>query len=267
MNLPSSKPSLSDAPTPSPLNIFPFVKGECGNCGIKERWLLHNVVVRGVDRRICTSCVLRLHPSSFCPCCFEFYEHPVSVTSSSSAHRFVSCVKCSSLSHIHCLASPPPSPSPYLCPPCSKSNFTFFPVPEEIVEVNLAKVFVCAAKIASASMKKQFTMSSVRCEKAVKEAAMARKRTKDAIEQCFTLQRLKDSPELANTIKNVSKKEDLIGYSGGFPPSPNGPLNNKIGANGIGSPAIMNKIGGNGSDGRIGNNGGRFGASAFKASA
>ncbi|CAL5208706.1 unnamed protein product [Lathyrus oleraceus] len=267
MNLPSTKPSLSDSPTPTPLNIFPFVKGECGNCGVKERWLLHNVVVRGVDRRICTSCVLRLHPSSFCPCCFEFYEHPVSITSSSSAHRFVSCVKCSSLSHIHCLSSPPPLPSPYLCPPCSKPNFTFFPVPEEIVEVNLAKVFVCASKIALASMKKQHTMSNVRCERAVKEASMARKRTKESIEQCFTIQRHKDSPELENTIKSVSKKEDLVGYGGVYPQSPNGPLNNKIGTNGIGSPAIMNKIGANGNDGRIGNNGGRFGASAFKASA
>lgn len=97
---------------------------------------------------------------------------------------------------------------------------------------------------------------------------MARKRTKESIEQCFTLERLKDSPELlANAIKSMCKKEDLIGYGGGFPQSPTGPLNNKIGTNGIGSPAIMNKIGPNGSDGRIGNNGGRFGASAFKASA
>ncbi|GAU21564.1 hypothetical protein TSUD_35270 [Trifolium subterraneum] len=271
MNLPSSKPSQSESQVQSPLNIFPFSKGDCYNCNVKDRWLLHNAVVGGASRRICTSCVLRLNPSTFCPYCFEFFENPLSTTSSSSSHRFISCVKCSSLSHIQCLSSSssPPSPSSYHCPPCSQPNFTFFPVPESPVDEKLAKVFLCACKIASSVMKKQFTLFNTRSERAVKEAAIARKKTKEAIEQCFALQRLHGSLDVSNNNKNAVKKEDLSGvYGHGHPQSQNGPLNNKIGTSGN-NPVVVNNIGANVIDGRIGNtnnNGGRFGP-PFKTSA
>lgn len=105
-------------------------------------------------------------------------------------------------------------------------------------------------------MKKHFHLSRIRSERAVKEAAMARKRTKEAIEHVFALQKLQGSIGLTNGNNVVVKKEELNGHS----QSPNGPLISRVGANGIG-----NKIGGNGSDGRIGNNGsGKFGPS-FKA--
>jgi Trm5-related predicted tRNA methylase len=116
-------------------------------------------------------------------------------------------------------------------------------------------------------MKKQFTLFNTRSERAVKEAAIARKKTKEAIEQCFALQRLHGSLDVSNNNKNAVKKEDLSGvYGHGHPQSQNGPLNNKIGTSGN-NPVVVNNIGANVIDGRIGNNnGGRFGP-PFKTSA
>jgi hypothetical protein len=112
-------------------------------------------------------------------------------------------------------------------------------------------------------MRKQLALANTRSERAVKEAAIARKRTKEAIEQCFALQRLHGSLDLSNNNKNVVKKEDL---SGGYGGAQNGPLNNKIGTSGN-NPVVVNNIGANVIDGRIGNNnGGRFGP-PFKTSA
>ncbi|KAG7024048.1 hypothetical protein SDJN02_15077, partial [Cucurbita argyrosperma subsp. argyrosperma] len=61
-------------PPPPPTKV----QTECGNCGSHGRWILHHVRLRGINRRLCTSCVLRLHPTSFCPSCFHFYDPSVS---------------------------------------------------------------------------------------------------------------------------------------------------------------------------------------------
>lgn len=115
-------------------------------------------------------------------------------------------------------------------------------------------------------MKKQAAASTVRSDRAVKEAAIARKKAKEALEHCFTIERLRDSYDLANN-NVVCKKEDFNDFGGGQgqgqPQSQNVALNNKIGSNG--SSVVVNKFGANGNDGRIGNNGGRFGA-ALKTS-
>ncbi|XP_054815049.1 uncharacterized protein LOC129315412 [Prosopis cineraria] len=182
MNFPPSKPS----PTTKTLNA------ECTNCGFRNRSLLHRIQLRGIDRRLCTSCVLRLHPSSFCPSCFEFFDHPLSSTSSASAHRFLSCIKCSSLTHIQCLPSPPPSHSSFLCPPCSVPNFFFFEPDKPnsgstgtrpVLNKKLVLVLLCAAKIASASMNKAVTVARAKADRTVREATLARKRAKEALQQ------------------------------------------------------------------------------------
>ncbi|XP_061367251.1 uncharacterized protein LOC133310349 [Gastrolobium bilobum] len=271
MNLPPTKPT---PPPPNPATI----KGECTNCSSKERWLFHRVLVRGVDRRLCTSCVLRLHPSCFCPSCFEFYEHPLSTTSSASAHRFISCIKCSSLTHLHCLPSPSPPPSSFLCPPCSIPNFSFFPIPDSnsnsnsnsnsLIDKNLALVLLCASKIASASMAKALGMARARADRTVREAAVARKRAKEALDHCSAVDKVKrveGSLEVSGS-RNLGmgmgtnhhkvvmcKKEDLkngfIGRGEGnikeVLPKNNGlsvPVN-KIGANGNPKPGNDSKLG------------------------
>ncbi|KAI9081014.1 hypothetical protein K1719_036994 [Acacia pycnantha] len=191
MNFPPSKPSPTTTRNAGSTNRI-SKKAECSNCGLKNRWLVHHVQLRGIDRRVCTSCVLRLHPSSFCPSCFEFFDHPLSSTSSASAHRFLSCIKCSSLTHIQCLPSPPPPHSAFLCPPCSTPNFFFFDLDKPdsgltktrpVLDKKLALVLLCAAKIASASMNKAETLARAKADRTVREAALARKRAKEALQQ------------------------------------------------------------------------------------
>ncbi|GAY31790.1 hypothetical protein CUMW_287980 [Citrus unshiu] len=103
----SPRPPL---PPPSPTTTT----GDCGNCGAHVATFLFNVRLRGIHRRLCTKCVLKLHPSSFCPVCFAFYD-------SSPPHpsKRQACSQCSSFTHSHCATSPP---SPYLCRLCSPSS-------------------------------------------------------------------------------------------------------------------------------------------------
>ncbi|KAK7392124.1 hypothetical protein VNO78_20553 [Psophocarpus tetragonolobus] len=161
--------------------------GDCGNCGSKERRILHSLWVRGMNRRVCTSCVLRLHPSFFCPSCFEFFDNPLSNTSSASAHRFVSCCKCSSLTHVACLPSPPPPSASFLCPPCSLPNFSFFPDSPSPLDPRRALVLLCASKVASASLSKSLALARARVDKTSRDAALARKRARDSLDHCSLL--------------------------------------------------------------------------------
>ncbi|KAK0592227.1 hypothetical protein LWI29_015433 [Acer saccharum] len=172
-------------PEPPPLTAS---GGDCGNCGAHLRGLLHNVRLRGIQRKLCTSCVLRLHPSSFCPVCFAFYDsnppHP--------SKRFA-CSKCASFTHSLCASTPPPSP--YLCPPCSApspASFTFFRNDASAgggrrIDGKSAAVILCAARIASASMAKAVAVARIEAEKKAKDAASARKRAREALERVALL--------------------------------------------------------------------------------
>ncbi|RDX61639.1 hypothetical protein CR513_60115, partial [Mucuna pruriens] len=203
------------------MNLPPadILKGECGNCRSKERWLFHRLSIRGMDRRVCTSCVLRLHPSFFCPTCFELLDHPLPNNSSAAAHRFISCTKCSSLTHLDCLPSPPPPPNTFLCPPCSQPNFSFFPDSNTPIDKRHALVLLCASKVAAASVAKSLALARVKVERTVRDAALARKRARDALDSCSTLDRAKRLEEVSNS-RNVCKKEDLNGFTGGPLPLP-----------------------------------------------
>ncbi|XP_022155464.1 uncharacterized protein LOC111022599 [Momordica charantia] len=188
---PSVVPAMVNNPNPNPPTKMP---SECGNCGSQSRWMLHHVRLRGVNRRLCTSCVLRLHPTSFCPSCFQFYD-PSASPHPQPSNRFT-CVKCSSISHSHCVLSPSSSdPHPlssssssYLCPPCAKPNFSFFDldskprISDKSIDRKMAVVLLCAAKIASASMGKAVIVARADAERKVREAAIARKRAREALE-------------------------------------------------------------------------------------
>ncbi|TKY52348.1 hypothetical protein E2542_SST23869 [Spatholobus suberectus] len=199
-----------------PIKATPL-KGECSNCRLKERLLLHRLSIRGMDRRVCTSCVLRLHPSFFCPSCFEFFEHPIP---SASAHRFVSCTKCSSLTHLDCLPSPPPAT--FLCPPCSQPNFSFFPDSNSPLDKRRALVLLCACKVAAAALAKSLALARARVDQTVRDAAAARKKAREALDLCSVLdkvKRLETSLEVSNsrnlgTNHNnvVCEKEELNGF-------------------------------------------------------
>jgi len=185
------------------------VAATCDHCGYDDRWVLHNVRLRGKYLKLCTSCVLKLHPTSFCPTCFCLHEPSAIPSSSTSINKTLTCFKCSSLSHLTCV--PPNVPkSPYLCPPCSNPSFKFFDfqkprkgqsnggdcsdskkVPEEgdgqAIDERAAKIFLAAARIAASSMNKAAAVAKVDAERRVKEAAVARKRAKEAIDHVMAL--------------------------------------------------------------------------------
>uniref|UniRef100_A0A7C9AEN7 Uncharacterized protein n=1 Tax=Opuntia streptacantha TaxID=393608 RepID=A0A7C9AEN7_OPUST len=190
----------------------------CRNCHSDDHWILHNVKHRGVFKEICTSCVLKLHPASFCPTCFSLHDpnslNPIpSSISGAGGGRTLTCFKCSSLSHSTCV--PPNVPkSPYLCPPCSNPSFKFFDirksstksdqnqsdggdgsksaakVPEvgqKVLDERAAKVLLAAARIAAISMNKAAAVARENAERRVRDAALARKRAKEAIEHVMAL--------------------------------------------------------------------------------
>ncbi|KAF5739927.1 hypothetical protein HS088_TW12G01141 [Tripterygium wilfordii] len=169
-----------------PTSAATATAGECGNCGTHKGWVLHHMRLRGIHRRLCTSCVLRLHPGSFCPSCFVLYDpqppHPT---------KRVSCSSCLSFAHAHCVKSLQLSQSPYLCPPCADSNFSFFDVTDHVIDKKLSLALLCAAKIASASMAKAVIVARSEAERRVREAVVAKKRAREALEHVASLDKEK----------------------------------------------------------------------------
>ncbi|CAA3015594.1 uncharacterized protein LOC111384862 [Olea europaea subsp. europaea] len=170
----------------------------CGNCGLEERRLLHHVRHRGIFRRLCTTCVLRLHPQSFCPTCFQVY--PPSTTHDS----VITCFKCYSSSHSYCVTAPASPGNNYTCPLCINPNSPIFNLRREteanvtggdegldvtgnsevyrVIDRTSAKILLAAAKIAAASMFKAAVAARAEAERKAKEAAFTRKRAKEALD-------------------------------------------------------------------------------------
>ncbi|PSS08456.1 Anti-sigma-I factor RsgI like [Actinidia chinensis var. chinensis] len=183
--------NLTPTPTPTPT--------VCGTCGADDRSLLHHVRHRGLFRRLCTSCVLRLHPQSFCPTCFLVFDRPPQLPSSSS---YVLCLNCYSHSHPHCV--PSSSPTPYVCPPCANPNTPIFDAKKtdggwREIDKKTGKVLLAAAKIAAASMSKAAVAARVEAEKRAKDAANTRKRAREALEHVAFL-----------VAKEKLKRKDLV---------------------------------------------------------
>lgn len=155
---------------------------ECGNCNFKDRWLLHNLRLRGEYRQLCTSCVLKLHPTSFCPVCFNLFE------SSLPQHDRITCQKCQSITHLGCCIPNSDKDKPHTCPPCSNPSFRYFDVKrngEDQFEIDLkhAKALLCAARIASDSMARAARMAEADAMRKVKEAVVSKKRAREGLEE------------------------------------------------------------------------------------
>ncbi|OMO86207.1 hypothetical protein CCACVL1_09728 [Corchorus capsularis] len=178
INLPAATATPTPTPSAKPNNPIPTNPSkECGNCGSHSGYFLHQVRLLGILRRLCTSCVLRLHPGSFCPACFEFYngsppQHP----------NRIACSNCSSLAHSHCAGGT--FLSSYLCPPCNckDSSFSFFPLKDNKIDKTLALPLLCAAKIAASSMEKAAIAARAEAVKKAHDAVLARKRATEALE-------------------------------------------------------------------------------------
>ncbi|MCD7449963.1 hypothetical protein HAX54_002680 [Datura stramonium] len=192
-------------PTISAVAPLP-VPAACGNCSVEERWFLHHVRHRGIFRRLCTNCVLRLHTQSFCPTCFLVYNHSPPPSASSSG--LVSCFKCYSLSHNSCVGVNPAHP--YLCPLCVNPNASIFSLKKgkdvgldnedaRVVDMKAAKVLLTAGKIAAATVNKAALAARVEAERRAKEAAFTRKRAREALEHVAYL-----------TARDKLKKKDVL---------------------------------------------------------
>nr|GMD43841.1 S-antigen protein [Ipomoea batatas] len=169
---------------------------ECGNCGAVERRLpLHDVRHRGNFRKLCTTCVLRLHSQSFCPTCFTVYNPSPPRSSQNDA---VTCFKCYSSSHTQCVGPNPPNP--YICPLCVTPNSSIFALRKpngasvdakigngnsnscRVIDKAAARVLLAAARIAATSMSKAAMAARTEAERRAKEAAFTRKRAREALE-------------------------------------------------------------------------------------
>ncbi|CAI9781718.1 unnamed protein product [Fraxinus pennsylvanica] len=170
----------------------------CGNCGVEERRLLHHVRHRGIFRRLCSTCVLRLHPQSFCPTCFQVYPP------SPPPDSVITCSKCYSSSHSYCVTSPASAVNHYICPLCVNPSSPIFNLNKateanvigggesldvsgksevyRVIDKPAAKILLAAAKIAAASMAKAAVAARAEAERRAKEAAFTRKRAREALE-------------------------------------------------------------------------------------
>ncbi|KAL8222899.1 hypothetical protein R6Q57_020298 [Mikania cordata] len=179
---------------PTTTTNHPSLATVCGQCGVEERKLLHNVRLRGNFRRLCTSCVLRLHPQCFCPSCLGVYDR-------SPPDDAVVCYKCYSSSHPNCVSPPPAgtiasSRSPSPCSSClNPSLLVFNPRRVEngtrnggrVIDSDAARLLLAAGKIASMSMNKAEVAAAMEAERRSKEAAYTKKRAREALDHVVKL--------------------------------------------------------------------------------
>lgn len=162
----------------------------CGGCGSSGKWVLHTVRQRASYRRICTDCVLKNHPSLFCPLCLVVFDKE-SFPLPAPSDRLI-CHRCSSIAHRSCAVSS----SSFLCPPCSNPSFAFFdPTPRGAIDLDLAKALLAAARIAATSIQKAAAAARVDAERRVKEAAFARKKAREALDRIAFLLVAKETPK------------------------------------------------------------------------
>ncbi|XP_058082291.1 uncharacterized protein LOC131230402 isoform X2 [Magnolia sinica] len=166
--------------------------------------LLHNVRHRGVYHRLCASCVLKFHPASFCPTCLDVFD-------SSPPSGSVRCSKCTSISHSACVPTEAPDSS-YVCPSCSNPSSTFFKIGASgaadggpaigrlSIDLKSSQVLLAAARIAAASMCRAVAVARMDVERKVREAAVARKRAREALERAALIA----SKEKEKRLKGIS---------------------------------------------------------------
>ncbi|XP_057806181.1 uncharacterized protein LOC131021108 [Salvia miltiorrhiza] len=158
--------------------------GECQGCR-SAPILVHHVPHLGVFSALCTACVLRHKPGSFCPVCFDTYDD----STRPAAHSRIMCLRCPALAHLTCL--PSARSSRYLCPQCSDPAFSFIDSGPAAADgtaavaftKDFAKQHLCAAKIAAASMHRAAAVARADAEQKVMGALLARRNAKEAIER------------------------------------------------------------------------------------
>ncbi|KVI01651.1 hypothetical protein Ccrd_020071 [Cynara cardunculus var. scolymus] len=179
---------------PTTANNHPTLATVCGHCGVEERKLLHHVCIRSNFRRLCTTCVLRLHAPFFCPACLGVYDR-------SPPDDAVVCYKCYSSSHPNCIsstaaASIQSSRGPSPCSSCLNPNALVLNLNRvengsrsggRAIDKNAARLLLAAGKIAAMSMSKAEVATAAEAEKRSKEASYTKKRAREALDHVVYL--------------------------------------------------------------------------------
>ncbi|GLT73880.1 hypothetical protein SLA2020_457100 [Shorea laevis] len=178
---------------------------QCGSCHARDVVFLHNIRQRGIFRRFCTNCVLKSHLGLFCPICLEIFSEPP------PTHQRLICLKCPAVCHLTC-PSQFSNDSTFICPTCYNPSFNFFNVNpskksksgsihdpakaegSKVIDKDASKALLVAASLSAMSMTKAAAAIRTDAEKKVKEAALARKRAKEALER-LTFLAAKESEE------------------------------------------------------------------------
>ncbi|KAJ4828282.1 hypothetical protein Tsubulata_028597 [Turnera subulata] len=183
----------------------------CDHCSAQKPWFLHlfrHHSSGGALQRLCTSCTLLLHPSSFCPTCLSFYS------SLPPAATRLSCSSCSSLTHSHCS---PTASTPFRCLSCTRSgqepNFSFFRVDpaNPVVDRAAASALLCAAKISAAAMAKDAAQLREVAVNGAREAALSKKRAREELEKLYTLE--EDRERLLRGVGEDERVEEEEGFA------------------------------------------------------
>ncbi|KAL4564556.1 hypothetical protein LXL04_028620 [Taraxacum kok-saghyz] len=219
---------------PTTTTNHPTLATVCGHCGVEERKLLHNVRLRGNFRRLCTTCVLRLHPQYFCPACLGVYDR-------SPPGDAVVCYKCYSSSHPNCVSSPPVSSiassrGPFSCSSCLNPNALVLNLNRvengtrtggRAIDNNAARLLFAAGKIASMSMNKAEVAASTEAERRSKEAAYTKKRAREALDHVVYLMVKEKRIAVESNKKVVNTNNTVVAAT---PPAVVDPsaVNNKV---------------------------------------
>ncbi|KAL8188878.1 hypothetical protein R6Q57_029633 [Mikania cordata] len=159
----------------------------CGHCGLSDRKILHHVRLTGTFRRLCTTCVLRLHPKSFCPSCLIVYHR-------SPPDNSVVCYRCHSSSHRTCVSPSVTGRTP--CATCLNPNALVFEYKScywssnnknPRIDLSAARLLVAAAEISSMSMSKAEAAAVTEADWRANEASNWRKKAKEAVNHVVKL--------------------------------------------------------------------------------
>uniref|UniRef100_A0ACD5W709 Uncharacterized protein n=1 Tax=Avena sativa TaxID=4498 RepID=A0ACD5W709_AVESA len=160
----------------------------------RDAWPLHHVRHDGVFCRLCSSCVLQYHPAAFCSACLfllptaDAAQEPLLDPAFSPPGPTSPCSSCGvSVAHLSCV----PDPVSFVCPPCAAAaeNRTFSYTPAAIggrvLDERAARVLLVAARLAHESVGRAAAAAREDAERCVKEAAIARKRSREMLDAAF----------------------------------------------------------------------------------
>uniref|UniRef100_A0A0D9WCG4 Uncharacterized protein n=1 Tax=Leersia perrieri TaxID=77586 RepID=A0A0D9WCG4_9ORYZ len=161
----------------------------------RDAWPLHNVRHQGIFCRLCSSCVLLYHPSSFCSSCLLLLPQiPQSSAAAAGVDQVVAapgpvsaCSSCGLFVAHHSCVSDPLS---FLCPTCAAAAhgtvFSYLPpggggggARRVTLDERGARVLLVAARLSHESISRAAAAAREEAERRVRDAVVARRQAKE----------------------------------------------------------------------------------------